>query len=743
MKRWAAMVAALLLLCTGLAVSANPDTGAVPPAASDGQTQLLPEGYTAVAQNDTLEMAIDLVTGNVAVREKAGTAVWYANPPEWKQQNLSRDMAEQIRSQLILSFVDASLNEMTVNSYNGCVSKDNFEVRQIDGGVRVTYHFDEPVMRFRIPVEFTLGEDYMQAMIVYRDIEEYGTSRLTSVSLLPYFGAGHQEEDGYALVPDGSGALIRFADNTRGAQPYDRPVYGSDPSVDLLLKSTAYAQSVRMPVFGMKKGKNAFLAVIHEGEAAASIRAESDAAYSPYTAVHSAFIYHQKDLTGIRDKESNHRTVLMLHKKPVKASPCVRYYFLGQDAADYSGMARRYQRYLEEETGLTVGASQERAVTLQFFGKTARPANFLGIPYKKSVIATTLEDVAASLETLDRQGLDSTNVLLYGFEKGGFENRYAFSAGIDGALGGRKGYAALQKQMGDNPLYMVYDLTRDYGGGARLFRRNPYAKSLNKVHVMRQNPMQSTWDWDEKGASWKYVTARGLEKNGRKMADSLKKESVSGVLFHHMGSELYSDFQENQPADRQQMLEVYRAVAKQAAQAGVSLAADGGNTYMMGLAALQTEVPSQSSEQDIFSKTVPFYAMVYHGYVSLASQPINLAADPAAYLQILLETGVQPSYWLTACDSGKLNETAFDFLYNASFPKWEKEIVSAGAAYARLQQGLSHVRIQRHDCVGDLRITTYENGVVLVGNSGTRTQQWQGHSIPPGEVVRMEASAAP
>lgn len=745
MKKCGAWMAVLsVALCMGITVSATPE----PPASAEqsetmGTPIQLSEAFTVVAETDRLELGIDLITGNVAVRDKMYATVWYANPPDLEQQEISGEMADQLRSQLIISFVDASRNDMTVNSYEGCVQADTFEVRQIDNGVRITYDFTEDVTRFRIPVEITLAEDYMQASIVYADLEEYGTSRLTSVSLLPYFGTGHSAEDGYALIPDGSGALIRFSDNTRAAAAYHQPVYGSDPSVNLLLKSTDNAQSIRMPVFGIQKTDNAFLAVIHKGEAAASLRAESDSGLSPYTAAYSAFMYHQQDLTGIRDKESNQRTVLMLHDQPVKEAPCVRYYFLGGDDAQYSGMARRYQQYLEKEAGLTLRAEGGRSVSLQFFGKTSKEASFLGIPYRKSVVATTLDQTAQALDRLREKGLDGANVLLYGFEKGGFQNRYAFQATFDSALGGRKGYERLLEAAKDSRIYMVYDLTRDYGGGFRLFSRNQYAKSLNKVNVLRQMPLMSTWDWNEKGPSWKYVAAASLEKNGERLLTSLNKQGIAGVLFHHMGGELYSDFHESCPTDRQQLSELYQSISRKTTEAGIRLAADGGNAYMAGLADLQIEAPIDNSGQDIFSETVPFYAMVYHGYVTMASQPVNLAVDPQAFLTTLLQTGVQPAYWLTGCASSELNETSLQFLYNSSFDKWEEEIAAAGTRYEQLQQGLEQVRIREHSRTGDLSLVRYENGVVLAANFGDKELQWRGHSIPAGEVLRIEAPAEP
>ena len=741
MKKIGAFVAAVAVVL-GAGVS-----GPAHPAPADGGTPPgspvvpLSEDFTQVAASGFLRLGVDLRTANLAVWDSRENTVWYANPPELEGLELSQEMLRQLQSQLIITFVDAALNEMTVNSQEGCVQADTFEVRQIANGVRIVYDFAEAVTSFRIPVEITLADDYVQASIVYPEIEEYGTSRLTSVSLLPYFGAGESGEDGYALVPDGSGALIRFSDSGRGASPYNQPVYGSDPSVNLLLKSVDNTQSVRLPVFGMQKAGHAFLAVIHAGAAAASIRAESDGGLSPYTAVNSAFIYHQQDLTGIRDKESNQRTVLMLHDKPTAESPEVRYYFLEKTDADYSGMARRYQRYLEEETDLRPAAESGRSVSLQFFGKTSRPASFLGIPYQKSVAATTFAEVEQTMKALQDKGVNGANILLYGFEKGGYENRYPFKAAFDKSLGGKAAASRLQEQAKTSRVFMVCDLVRDYGGGMRLFSSNQYAKSLNKVNVVRRLPLSSTWDWDEKGASWRYVSADSLRKNNRRLLDSLDASGVSGVLLQNMGGELYSDFDAHRGMDRGQLLAVYRACFEQMRAAGIRLAADGANGYMAGLASLLLEVPSESSGQDLFSETVPFYSMVYHGYTSLASQPVNLAGDPADYLLTLLETGIQPAYWLTGCDPAILSKTPLKFLFNTCAENWIDSIAAASAAYTRLHQGLEGQRIRAHSREGDLSLVTYENGVVLAANHGGAEQSWQGRVIPAGEAVRIETPA--
>lgn len=206
----------------------------------------------------------------------------------------------------------------------------------------------------------------------------------------------------------------------------------------------------------MQKAGHAFLAVIHAGAAAASIRAESDGGLSPYTAVNSAFIYHQQDLTGIRDKESNQRTVLMLHDKPTAESPEVRYYFLEKPTPITAAWRAAISATWRRKPVCARRRKAARSVSLQFFGKTSRPASFLGIPYQKSVAATTFAEVEQTMKALQDKGVNGANILLYGFEKGGYENRYPFKAAFDKSLG-RQSRSVQTAGTGEN-LPRVYGL---------------------------------------------------------------------------------------------------------------------------------------------------------------------------------------------------------------------------------------------------------------------------------------------
>ena len=186
-----------------------------------------------------------------------------------------------------------------------------------------------------------------------------------------------------------------------------------------------------MPVYGIKKANSAILAVIHEGDCAAQVFSVNSSEIAPYCGVGSSFIYHQTDLTGIHEKSGNLRTVMMLQDKPLDITPTVRYYFLNDEDADYSGMARQYRRYLMEEKGLKQIDHEDSAspsVSLQFYGLTSRPSNFIGIPTTKLVVATTFEQIT---DFITRIEVDNPIVQLYGFENGGYNNKYHTKQNFD------------------------------------------------------------------------------------------------------------------------------------------------------------------------------------------------------------------------------------------------------------------------------------------------------------------------
>lgn len=77
----------------------------------------------------------------------------------------------------------------------------------------------------------------------------------------------------------------------------DLPIYGRDLSVGKGRREPV-AQPVLLPVFGLKTGSDAFMAVVEEGEALGTIHAERAGSNSSYNAVGTTFTLRAQEQHG-------------------------------------------------------------------------------------------------------------------------------------------------------------------------------------------------------------------------------------------------------------------------------------------------------------------------------------------------------------------------------------------------------------------------------------------------------------
>ena len=106
--------------------------------------------------------------------------------------------------------------------------KPNPTIENVKNGVKVTYYYNKA--GFSFPVEYTLEEDCLKASLKVSDIKEPKDEKIaTEVTLMSSFGVASDTEDGCFVIPDGSGALVRFNNNkTMDTNAYTQRVYGND-----------------------------------------------------------------------------------------------------------------------------------------------------------------------------------------------------------------------------------------------------------------------------------------------------------------------------------------------------------------------------------------------------------------------------------------------------------------------------------------------------------------------------------
>jgi len=103
---------------------------------------------------------------------------------------------------------------------------------------------------FRFAIEYSLDDNGIKIRMPAKSIK-YDSSNysLQSVRLLPYFGAGRNENIGFTMLPDGSGTVTRFEDIGNKAFNLAGKLYGRDYSFHTI---SGYTQeTMRIPAYGV------------------------------------------------------------------------------------------------------------------------------------------------------------------------------------------------------------------------------------------------------------------------------------------------------------------------------------------------------------------------------------------------------------------------------------------------------------------------------------------------------------
>ncbi|MCM3632115.1 DUF5696 domain-containing protein [Paenibacillus camelliae] len=701
-------------------------------------------GWTKVAESDSLILHIDVASGELTVTEKASGAVWSSNPPARESDELAKGVKKMdLGSQLLIDYIDDLGKPFQANSLTGSVKEAAPEVRAIDGGVEIVFSF--PQVEFSIPVRYTIEDDAFSAMIVTADIKQGSKYKLVNISLLPFFGAGDLKEDGYLFVPDGSGALIYFNNGKSSYRSYNERVYGGEAALDLPTKAEV-KQAIRLPVFGLKKGDQAYVAVIAQGEYQAGIVGDTSGKNNSYNNVYSYL-----NLTEI---ESNLLLEGSLNEKQVTRSSAsmtgdvpleVRYYFLqAEQDPTYVGMAHRYKQYLLDKYEERHSDDQEFTATesslpllIDFVGGAKKRETFLGIPYNTVEALTSFKDISLITDQLLSEGIN-LSVRMQGWSDGGAKGEVPVSLDAESKLGGNKGLLQLGEELADkgvafypsvNPVYL-------YESGNGFSKFSDTVRSISRAPALKYEYRLSDRSKNKTASRWYLMKPSSVAEAVDRYTTAAMKRSFGAVSFEAIGSMVYSDFKKDS-SSKNETGEVWQQALKQAADNMEALAFDKANAYTFPHAAMLTGVPLYDSGFDVTDETVPFYSIVTSGWIPTYSEPINLSSMPRDYLLKLIETGTFPAYQFIASNSAKLTGTEFDWLYSGDYSAWQQVMLDQYEELDAIMEDYQGSSIMSHQkLLTGVYETTFENGASVIVNYNDEAVNVQETEIPANGYLK-------
>ncbi|MBP5624594.1 MAG: hypothetical protein J6X36_06970, partial [Lachnospiraceae bacterium] len=93
---------------------------------------------------------------------------------------------------------------------------------------RYTTKRSEDIPLFNVTVEYKLVGRDLVVSVPLEKIEYKPDYPITNIELLPYFGAGSTEDEGFIVLPESGGAIINFNNGRNGQNAYYANVYGWD-----------------------------------------------------------------------------------------------------------------------------------------------------------------------------------------------------------------------------------------------------------------------------------------------------------------------------------------------------------------------------------------------------------------------------------------------------------------------------------------------------------------------------------
>ena len=659
--------------------------------------------------------------------------------PEYDENGDGISVNPLVMSPLVVYYYDAKqITDVSAPAQTEAVYGGGVYTERIEDGIRVTYVFTD--LCISVPVEFTISKERFNVSVEPTAIKDDGERIVTGVALAPFMcSAKNDSSDSWLFYPDGSGALINTETIDLTGRQGQMRVYGEDLLLsDKTVKS--YTRSISFPVFGAKNGGNAVMGIITSGSQQAYLNWDVGARNVGYSAIYAYFSIRGYKLT---DRPARFLTareaVKVFDKKISEQRLCVSFYTLSGEDASYSGMAKTYRRYLTENGKLKKqDDSPDTSVFLKLLGGITQKKFSFGIPHSVTRPMTSLSDAAQMLEYFTDNINGNVVADFVGFCRGGI-NSGEFGGGfkLSSALGTEKELKDLCRRFNDKnaKLFWEFDLAAfsKSSGGFSAFRDCARYPNQRNAYISRYDNITRI----STGDKYRLLAKKRLTKAAEAALKTADSYYIGGLSLPSLSNVRYSDYS---AADTALCGKTEEQTAKLLSTAGKNkdIMLEAPNAYAAVAADIITSVPQTSSGYDWYIKDVPFYDIVFHGYIPLCSEPVNLSSDYEMAWLKCLETAEIPSFILTYRYENGFASSDCGSLYGADYFGFRELTVNLANSYAAVLKRFANKVIDDHRAVGDeVYVTTYDDGSYIAVNYGNEPFDYKGETISPlGYSVR-------
>lgn len=734
----------LLLSCLTTGAGAAPDNTAGAP-----KTLKTDANYTLANENKNLALYVDANDGSFAVMNKKSGFIWYSNPLDWESdKQASGDTKLELNTKLTIQYLDSSYNVIDETSANSSVITERQGKDYI-----LTFYFKSSNTNFTIPIRLSLKEDYLHLELMIDKIKELGDSRIVYVRLYQFFGAAGLKDDGYILIPDGTGSLMRF--NKKIQHPYEfgdngeGAFFSTDPTKTVNDNYfTNWNEPLRLPLYGMVKNGDAYMNIIESGAAVTEFKGYISKFKNSYN---TAYVQVNVRDTQSRKSSTGAGGSGKYYTDELPENYIARYYFMTGEDANYFGMADVYRNYLIENEGLTpVNESVSNALCISLYGSVKKAKHFLGIPYTGEEALTTYKETEELIDRLGKDKVGKTYINYLGWSEGGLETTMSTTFDANSELGGKDDLKSLVEKANKTPNVLLsfdVDLQGFYSGNSSIskFKHTAYGLDSSPV-ALYKNRVSAAGALDKNDIICQLIHPQYAEEFATEFIKDAVDFGVTSFSFNSIGSTLYCAYNLTEECTRDDsaraMKDVYTTADKLIGKKGI-VSTMGGNGYAMPKVDNVVDAPVFGSHNNMALEQVPFYQIVFRGYVNLASNAVNLDSEQDDLILKLAETGMSMYYLLMDAESTAFHDTNFASSYACEIDDHYDDMISNYKRLSAVYDAVGSSMIIDYQNVSDnVKITTFSNGAKVYVNYGEEAVTVENVRIEAGDFTVVGGAKA-
>ena len=566
--------------------------------------------------------------------------------------------------------------------------------------------------KFDLTINFTIEDNRLMVYVPYSEIKFSSSVYLKTIGLLESF-SGSETNDGYFVLPEGSGSIMNFNNGKAALGNYRVKMYGNDYGISTE-KKVLEESAARLPIFGCKQGNNAYLAVIEDSDSLSYVNAfpGNETAiprlWSEYEVLAVDYMTSSSTSSvGEAEKYATYQT------KKYNGDIKISYSFLYGEDANYSGMAKLFS---DKIFGERVKKSSSYPFNAEIVNVVDIQKKLLGVSVKKNILLTDYSQVEDIATELLNMRIENLSIKMSGWTKDGYRHGDITQLGFDKKIGDKSDLLSLNKNLSKMgvELFPDLDVQYTYSSSSSKTEDDDIIVLLNKKKGKLYSFDLATYEAKTSKTYRNILTFDALQKNMNYVEKFMNELSINSYSFRRLGEDLNSDYFNEKYSSRQDALNL---IKKSLDKNSATIMCSGGNAYVLPYVDYLVDTPLRSARFSQTDYDIPFVAMVLSGHINYYSQPVNLSNDSDADILRIIESAAAPNFLITANSSDETNLSEYDFLYSTLFDENKDEIKEI---YSKLKGALEDVygqEIIAHECLQrNVNKVTFESGKWIILN---------------------------